>query len=33
MIILLYHNVVLHRPSAFNMLARPDWLSVDELEE
>ena len=33
MIILLYHNVVLHRPSAFNMLARPDWLSVDEFEE
>jgi hypothetical protein len=33
MIILLYNNVVLHRPSAFNMLARPDWLSVDEFEE
>jgi peptidoglycan/xylan/chitin deacetylase (PgdA/CDA1 family) len=33
MIILLYHNIVLHRPSAFNMLARPDWLPVDKFEE
>ncbi len=33
MIILLYHNVLQHRPGAFNMLARPDWLSVSEFEE
>jgi peptidoglycan/xylan/chitin deacetylase (PgdA/CDA1 family) len=33
MIILLYHNVVAHRPSAFNMLARPDWLTVDKFDE
>jgi len=32
MIILLYHNVIAHRPSAFNMLARPDWLTVDEFD-
>jgi peptidoglycan/xylan/chitin deacetylase (PgdA/CDA1 family) len=33
MIILLYHNVLEHRPSAFNMLARPDWVTVAEFEE
>ncbi len=33
MIILLYHNVLAHRPSAFNMLARPDWLTIDEFDE
>ncbi len=33
MIILLYHNILAHRPSAFNMLARPDWLTIDEFDE
>jgi peptidoglycan/xylan/chitin deacetylase (PgdA/CDA1 family) len=33
MIILLYHNVLAHRPSAFNMLARPDWLTVEKFDE
>lgn len=33
MIILLYHNVIAHRPSAFNMLTRRDWLTIDEFDE
>lgn len=33
MIILLYHNVIEHRPSAFNMLTRRDWLTVDQFDE
>jgi peptidoglycan/xylan/chitin deacetylase (PgdA/CDA1 family) len=33
MIILLYHNVVRHRPSAFNMLSRPGWHAVGDFDE
>jgi peptidoglycan/xylan/chitin deacetylase (PgdA/CDA1 family) len=30
MIILVYHNVLLKRPSEFNALARPDWLLIKD---